>query len=71
MSPEGFDAMCRIYHDQITTKSVYSRDNMVYIKIEKREDVEEAEEEIWYPVNFQWAPVILKNRLINGAYEGL
>ena len=42
-------------HEIITTKHVFSENNQVYIRIDNSIN-EELDE--WFPVNFQWIPVL-------------
>lgn len=53
------------YHSVIKTKHVCIENNQVFMKRNSREPTAlEYHGEVWYPINFQWIPVIaLKQNL--------
>lgn len=53
------------YHSVIKTKHVFMEDDQVFLKSNGQEPTaQEYHGEVWYPINFQWIPVItLKQNL--------
>ncbi len=46
------------FHETIATKHVFTEDEQVFMKRDPEEpNGMEIEDEIWYPINFQWIPV--------------
>lgn len=59
------EILCKICHDAIYTQAVFFDNNQVYQKnasISSKEATESAE---WFPINFQWIPVLQLNRNLN------
>lgn len=49
-------------HKTIKTTHVYTKNNQVFLKNTTKENTVENEE--WYPINFQWIPLLkLQNDL--------
>lgn len=50
---------------KINTKHVFEKDNQVYLKNEDKNTSKKIIESDYYPINFQWIPVIeVQNSLI-------
>ena len=48
-------------HETIKTKHVFSDENQVFLKATEETTINNEE---WYPINFQWIPIIeLQNNL--------
>lgn len=54
-------------HKKINTIHVYTKNNKVFLK--KNTSTNNFKKEEWYPINFQWIPIIkLQNNLKNEEY---
>ena len=42
----------------IQTKHVFSENNQVFIKNNEGFTPKNVNEEVWFPINFQWIPVV-------------
>lgn len=59
--------LCAVCHEAIKTQPVFSENNQVYLKKENTlKPASLKSDDQWFPVNFQWIPVMeLKNNLEN------
>lgn len=60
------EILCKFCHNAIHTQAVFFDNNQVYLKkntsIGSKEATESAE---WFPVNFQWIPVVQLSKNLN------
>ncbi|WP_299534187.1 hypothetical protein [Ulvibacterium sp.] len=67
MKNNSFTGLCAVCHEVIETQHVFSENNQVYLKKgNTSHSITLKNHEQWFPVNFQWIPVMeLKNNLEN------
>jgi hypothetical protein len=68
MKNNTFNGLCVVCHDVIETQHVFSKNNQVYLKKGNTTSpsITLKNNDQWFPVNFQWMPVMeLKNNLEN------
>lgn len=47
------------FHDTIKTRLVFSESNQVFLKRDNQEpSLKEDHGDVWFPINFQWIPVL-------------
>lgn len=58
--------ICNICHNAINTQHVFSKSNQVYLKKDTNEvcPIDNNNDE-WFPINFQWIPIVELNSIIN------
>lgn len=68
MKNNMFNGLCPVCHEVIETQHVFSENNQVYLKKGNTtsSSITLKTKGQWFPVNFQWMPVMeLKNNLEN------
>jgi len=60
------DILCNICHDAIHTQAIFFDNNQVYLKKftggGSKGAIESAQ---WFPINFQWIPILHHNKELN------
>lgn len=54
------------YHEPIKTKYVFNEDDQVFMRRDVQESASlDKHEEVWYPINFQWIPIMALEQKLN------
>ncbi len=54
------------YHERIKTKYVFNEDEQVFMRRDTQESaLLDKHEEVWYPINFQWIPIMALEQKLN------
>jgi len=60
------DIFCSICHEVIRTQAIFFDNNQVYLKKNTAVSSQaKTESDEWFPINFQWIPIIHLNQNLN------